>query len=138
MRLFIATFLILVFAANQSFAAICVETCRLAASKIKIQTVDSSEASHDCHNKKSGSEDSKQIPAEKNCNSSFCVGAVFKAHPLAEQQVDKKQVIKRILISSNLSTPELPLFVRNNYFVRSRAPAYQKIQLHLLLQQFLI
>ena len=137
MKVFIATFLILIFAANQSFAAICAEACQLAAAKVKVQVADSLDSSHDCHSKKSDSEDSEPTPAKKNCNTSFCVATTFQVQPLVEQ-VNEKESIKKILIHGEIISPKFSLFAQNDFFARSRAPARQKIRLHHLLQQFLI
>ena len=133
-----AIFLALILVANQSFAAICAETCQLASVKTKAQNVNPSASSHDCHSKKSDSDSPEQLPPYQDCDISFCVGTVFQVQPFLDQ-VKEKDGVKESLIRGELISPERLLFYsQNTLFLYSQPPIPKKLRLHLRLQRLLI
>lgn len=134
-RFLIATFSLLVFMANQSFAAICAEACQQASMKLHSGVVKGKAEGHNCHR------DNKKQPIQSestpDCGMTLCAQDAVQPE-ISISQVKDNSSVKKLLIRGETVVPDLssPLqIVLLNY---STTPPPQKIRLHLRLRRLVI
>lgn len=135
-RCLIATFSLLVFVANQSFAAACVEACKQTSTKIQSEIVKASANNSDCHGHSKSKQPAKP-DSSHDCGMTICAQSDIQVE-VSVSQVKEKDNIKKLLIRGETVVPDLSAPLQTAFLNYSTSSLPLKIRLHLRLRRLLI